>query len=106
MAVEAECEKEKEDVGRHQRPKLQLYNTLSKQKEVFQPQLAGKVSMYVCGVTSYDYSHIGHARVYVAFDVLFRSVARISPPHFHCNKHRQREKFEFELVMDKEHRMN
>lgn len=80
VAVEAECEKEKEDVDRHQWPELQLYNTLSKQKEVFQPQLAGKVSMYVCGVTSYDYSHIGHARVYVAFDVLFRSVARIFSP--------------------------
>jgi hypothetical protein len=47
---------------------------MSKQKEKFRPKVAGKVSMYVCGVTSYDYSHIGHARVYVAFDVLFRYV--------------------------------
>lgn len=51
---------------------IQLYNTMKKQKEVFQPLVDGKVSMYVCGVTTYDYSHIGHARVYVAFDVLFR----------------------------------
>lgn len=51
---------------------IQLYNTMKKQKEVFQPIVPGKVSMYVCGVTTYDYSHIGHARVYVAFDVLFR----------------------------------
>lgn len=51
---------------------IQLYNTMKRQKEVFRPIVPGKVSMYVCGVTSYDYSHIGHARVYVAFDVLFR----------------------------------
>ncbi len=57
-----------------QQPELELYNTMSKQKEKFRPKVAGKVSMYVCGVTSYDYSHIGHARVYVAFDVLFRYV--------------------------------
>ncbi|XAR72334.1 Cysteine--tRNA ligase [Bertholletia excelsa] len=51
---------------------LQLYNTLTKQKEIFKPKIPGKVGMYVCGVTSYDLSHIGHARAYVAFDVLFR----------------------------------
>lgn len=53
-------------------PELQLFNTLNKQKEVFRPRIVGKVSMYVCGVTAYDYSHIGHARVYVAFDILLR----------------------------------
>ncbi|KAE9452216.1 hypothetical protein C3L33_15914, partial [Rhododendron williamsianum] len=51
---------------------LWLYNTMSKQKEVFRPKVAGKVGMYVCGVTAYDLSHIGHARVYVCFDVLYR----------------------------------
>ncbi|KAJ0445197.1 putative cysteine--tRNA ligase [Helianthus annuus] len=51
---------------------LQIYNTMTKQKEKFKPIVPGKVSMYVCGVTSYDFSHIGHARAYVAFDVLFR----------------------------------
>ncbi|XP_027080588.1 cysteine--tRNA ligase, chloroplastic/mitochondrial-like isoform X1 [Coffea arabica] len=51
---------------------LWLYNTMSKQKELFKPKLAGKVGMYVCGVTAYDLSHIGHARVYVFFDVLYR----------------------------------
>ncbi|KAL2630897.1 hypothetical protein R1flu_015583 [Riccia fluitans] len=51
---------------------LRLYNTMTRQKEIFRPLIPGKVSMYVCGVTSYDFSHIGHARVYVAFDVLFR----------------------------------
>ncbi|KAJ8619958.1 hypothetical protein MRB53_028487 [Persea americana] len=49
-----------------------LFNTMTKQKEVFKPKDPGKVGMYVCGVTAYDLSHIGHARVYVAFDVLYR----------------------------------
>ncbi|XP_078445577.1 cysteine--tRNA ligase, chloroplastic/mitochondrial-like [Wolffia australiana] len=52
--------------------KLQIYNTMTKQKEVFRPRVPGKVGMYVCGVTPYDFSHIGHARAYVCFDVLFR----------------------------------
>eukprot|EP00898_Chlorokybus_atmophyticus_P003142 jgi/Chlat1/3829/Chrsp26S04048 len=54
------------------RPELWLYSTSSRSKERFVEETPGKVSMYVCGVTAYDYSHIGHARVYVAFDVLFR----------------------------------
>lgn len=49
-----------------------VYNTMTRQKEKFLPLVAGKVGMYVCGITTYDYSHIGHARVYVSFDVLFR----------------------------------
>ncbi|KAK1407897.1 hypothetical protein QVD17_39524 [Tagetes erecta] len=52
--------------------RLWLYNTMSKEKELFKPKVDGKVGMYVCGVTAYDLSHIGHARVYVSFDVLFR----------------------------------
>ncbi len=74
---EGEDEKKEGEANRQQQqqqPELELYNTMSKQKEKFRPKVAGKVSMYVCGVTSYDYSHIGHARVYVAFDVLFRYV--------------------------------
>ncbi|CAN6471555.1 unnamed protein product [Victoria cruziana] len=51
---------------------FQLHNTMTKQKEPFRPRDPGKVGMYVCGVTAYDLSHIGHARVYVAFDVLYR----------------------------------
>jgi cysteinyl-tRNA synthetase len=53
-------------------PNLRLYNTLTRQKEVFEPLQAGKVSMYVCGMTIYDYCHIGHARMLVAFDVIQR----------------------------------
>ncbi|GJU72940.1 cysteine--tRNA ligase 2, cytoplasmic [Tanacetum coccineum] len=49
-----------------------IFNSLTKQKEIFKPLVPGKVSIYVCGVTAYDLSHIGHARAYVAFDVLVR----------------------------------
>ncbi len=51
---------------------LKLYNDLSKKKEVFRPIKKKNVSIYVCGVTVYDQSHIGHARAAVAFDVLRR----------------------------------
>ncbi len=51
---------------------LKIYNSLTQQKEVFKPVHAGKVSLYVCGVTVYDYCHIGHARTYTAFDVIIR----------------------------------
>ena len=56
-----------------------LHNTQTKKKERFVPrdENGRSVSMYVCGVTVYDYSHIGHARVYVAFDVLFRQLMRL-----------------------------
>ena len=51
---------------------LQIYNTLSRKKEVFTPITPGKVGLYVCGITIYDLCHIGHARTYVAFDVIAR----------------------------------
>lgn len=51
---------------------LQIYNTLTRQKETFKPLVPGKVGMYVCGMTVYDYCHLGHARVLVAFDVIVR----------------------------------
>ncbi|OGR80027.1 MAG: cysteine--tRNA ligase [Elusimicrobia bacterium RIFCSPLOWO2_02_FULL_39_32] len=51
---------------------IHFYNTLSAAKELFQPQVPGKVSMYVCGITPYDESHLGHARCYVFFDVVKR----------------------------------
>ncbi|KAL0424726.1 UNVERIFIED_CONTAM: Cysteine--tRNA ligase CPS1, chloroplastic/mitochondrial [Sesamum radiatum] len=56
----------------NKRPEFQVYNSMTKQKEIFKPIVEGKVGMYICGVTSYDLSHIGHARAYVAFDVLYR----------------------------------
>jgi cysteinyl-tRNA synthetase len=51
---------------------LRVYNTLSGEKETFVPLTPGKAGMYVCGVTVYDYCHIGHARANVVFDVIFR----------------------------------
>ena len=51
---------------------LTIYNSLSNRKEVFEPIEPGKVGMYVCGMTVYDYCHIGHARVLVVFDVVYR----------------------------------
>jgi len=51
---------------------LQIYNTLSRQKETFVPMQPGKVGLYVCGITIYDFCHVGHARTYVAFDVINR----------------------------------
>jgi len=51
---------------------LKIFNTLSRQKETFKPIVEGKVGMYVCGMTVYDFCHLGHARVMVAFDVIAR----------------------------------
>ena len=51
---------------------LKIYNTLTRKKEIFKPITAGKVGMYVCGMTVYDYCHIGHARVMVVFDTVAR----------------------------------
>ncbi|MCG7874255.1 MAG: cysteine--tRNA ligase [Candidatus Thiodiazotropha lotti] len=51
---------------------LTIYNDLTNRKETFQPLQAGKVSMYVCGMTVYDLCHLGHARVMVVFDVVYR----------------------------------
>lgn len=51
---------------------LKIYNTLTRQKEEFKPITAGKVGMYVCGVTIYDLCHIGHGRTFVSFDVVSR----------------------------------
>lgn len=51
---------------------LSIYNTLTRQKETFVPLVPGKVGMYVCGMTVYDFCHLGHARVMVAFDVIAR----------------------------------
>lgn len=51
---------------------LKIYNTLSRQKEEFKPIHAGKIGMYVCGITVYDLCHIGHGRTFAAFDVVAR----------------------------------
>jgi cysteinyl-tRNA synthetase len=51
---------------------LKIYNSLTKQKEEFKPIEEGKIKLYVCGMTVYDYCHIGHARVMIAFDMVVR----------------------------------
>jgi cysteinyl-tRNA synthetase len=51
---------------------LQLYNTLSRQREVFKPRSPGQVKLYCCGVTVYGYCHLGHARSYIAWDTVRR----------------------------------
>ncbi|MCG9757732.1 MULTISPECIES: cysteine--tRNA ligase [Pseudoalteromonas] len=51
---------------------LQIFNTLTRQKAPFKPLKEGKVDMYVCGITIYDFCHVGHARTYVSFDVMNR----------------------------------
>jgi cysteinyl-tRNA synthetase len=51
---------------------LSLYNTLTRRKETFEPLEAGKVKMYYCGVTVYDYCHLGHARACIIWDVARR----------------------------------
>ena len=56
---------------------LKIYNTMTGQKEVFTPLVPKAVRMYVCGVTVYDYSHLGHARSALVFDVL-RNYLRVS----------------------------
>ena len=51
---------------------LKIYNTLAREKQLFVPMEVGKARMYVCGMTIYDYCHIGHARMMMAFDVIYR----------------------------------
>ena len=51
---------------------LQIYNTFSRSKQIFKPIVPGKVKIYVCGMTVYDFCHIGHARVMIVFDMVVR----------------------------------
>ena len=51
---------------------LNIYNSKTKKKEIFKPITAGQVNMYVCGMTVYDYCHLGHARLYIVIDAICR----------------------------------
>lgn len=51
---------------------LQIYNTYTHKKELFKPRVPGHIDLYVCGITVYDFCHLGHARVFVAFDMIVR----------------------------------
>ena len=56
----------------HSRPILKIFNSLGRAKQEFAPLRAGEVRMYVCGITVYDYCHLGHARFLVVFDMVRR----------------------------------
>lgn len=56
---------------------MQIYNSLTGKKEPLVPIVAGQVGIYVCGVTVYDYCHIGHARVFVVFDMVVRHLREL-----------------------------
>lgn len=56
---------------------LQVYNSLTKSKEEFVPLEPGKIRLYVCGITVYDYCHIGHARSAIVFDVIYRYLVHL-----------------------------
>ncbi len=56
---------------------LKIYNSLSREKKQFNPIEQGKVRMYVCGMTVYDFCHLGHARVMVVFDMVARYLRAI-----------------------------
>jgi len=57
--------------------KFLLYNTLSRQKEVFKPKFENDIRMYVCGPTVYDHPHVGNARPLIVFDLLFRILQKL-----------------------------
>ena len=55
---------------------MQIYNSMTRKKEPFQPIHEGKVGIYACGPTVYNYFHIGNARPFITFDVLRRQLER------------------------------
>ena len=64
-------------VPTHKNMKLNIYNTLSRKKEVFEPLHAPNVGLYVCGPTVYGDGHLGHARPAITFDILFRYLTHL-----------------------------
>ncbi len=70
---------------------VRLYNTMTQRVEPLEPLEPGHVRLYVCGLTTYDHAHAGHARTFVAFDVLVRFLrARGLPRHVRAQRHRRR----------------
>lgn len=63
---------------------LSVTNTLTNAKELFKSQDQRKVTMYVCGITPYDYAHLGHGRCYVTFDVLYRVLTALGYDVTYC----------------------
>ena len=69
VALETET-KEESNASAVLTMEFKIYNTMTQQKEVFTPIVPGKVGMYLCGITPYALSHLGHARASVSFDLL------------------------------------
>lgn len=63
---------------------LSITNTLSSKKELFTPRDKQKTTMYVCGITPYDYAHLGHGRCYVTFDLLYRFLTALGHEITYC----------------------
>ncbi len=63
---------------------LKLFNTLTKKLEEFKPLNGNDVKMYVCGPTVYDKAHLGHARCYITWDVLYRYLKFLSYNVTYC----------------------
>ena len=63
-------------------PELRLYNTLTREKERFEPIDRKNVRVYACGPTVYDHLHIGNGRMLVVFDVLFRLLRHLYGPDY------------------------
>src|SRR3972149_7523266 len=63
---------------------IRVYNTLSRKKEEFIPRDKGKISVYICGPTVYNYIHIGNARCYIAFDAIIRYLKFRGPEVFYA----------------------
>ena len=61
-----------------------LYNTLKREKQVFEPLDPDRVTLYACGPTVYNYAHIGNARPAVIFDLLFRLLSKLYPQVIYC----------------------
>jgi cysteinyl-tRNA synthetase len=63
---------------------ITLSNTLTRKKTLFSPLDSQEIKMYVCGITPYDFAHIGHGRCYVTFDVLYRLLKELYPKVTYC----------------------
>ena len=59
---------------------MKIFNTLSGKKEVFEPIEDNKIRMYICGMTVYDDTHIGHARTFLSFDLIAVSYTHLTLP--------------------------
>lgn len=66
---------------------LSLSNTLGGKKEIFKPLIPSQVTLYVCGITPYDVTHIGHGRCYVVFDLLYRVLHELGYSIKHCRNY-------------------